>query len=331
MKVLIRTESELKEFTGVSMALSIESLSPHLAFSWAEDQLITILGQSLYENLLNAYADGTLEEPAQAKLKVLLPYVQKPLAALAVYSFMQEGGVMISDQGITADRDRSAFQWQQQKAESHYLESAYRSLDRLIVFLLANKADYNNWSDTLYHSSQANLLINSPALFNEHINIRSSYRTFVALLPHLRQVQERQILSLLGEAFLADILANLNDEKYKDLLRYLRPALAFLSMAEAIEVLHIELTGDGALLYSLRTNVGNMQEQHAPASSELARSALRYQERGRSWLQDLREHLNAQASAEKYPLYFNSANYEDPTEIGQSYQQDFNSNMYNGL
>jgi len=331
MKVLIRTESELKEFTGVSMALSIESLSPHLAFSWAEDQLISILGQTLYENLLSAYADDTLEQTANAKLKVLLPYAQKPLAALAVYSFMQEGGVMISDQGITADRDRSAFQWQQQKAETHYLENAYRSLDRLISFLISNKSDYSNWSDTAYHSSQGNLLIGSPALFNEHINIRSSYRTFVALLPHLHQVQERQIASLLGDEFLADILSKLQDEKYKDLLKYLRPALAFLSMAEAIEVLHIELTGDGALLYSLRTNVGNIQEQHAPASSELARSALRYQERGRSWLQDLREHLNAQASAEKYPLYFNSANYEDPTEIGQSYQQDFNSNMYNGL
>jgi len=144
-------------------------------------------------------------------------------------------------------------------------------------------------------------------------------------------VQERQILALLGAEFLAEILTSLESVSSKALLKYLRPALAFLSMAEAIEVLHIEITGDGALLYSLRANVGNIQEQHAPASSELARSALRYQERGRSWLQDLREHLNAHASAEKYPLYFNSANYEDPKEIGQSYQQDFSSNMYNGL
>ena len=331
MKILINTEDELKQLTGVSMALSIESLTPHLAFSWAEDQLIAILGQELYESLLNAYADATLEQDANAKLKALLHYAQKPLAALAVYSFMQEGGVMISDQGITADRDRSAFQWQQVKAEKHYLENAYRALDRLITFLLANKGDYPTWADTAYHFSQGSLLIPSPALFNEHINIRSSYRTFVALIPHLRQVQERQIASLLGDAFLADVLAKIEDEKYKDLLKYLRPALAFLSMAEAIEVIHIELTGDGALLYSLRTNVGNIQEQHAPASSELARSALRYQERGRSWLQDLRAHLNANASAEKYPLYFTSDQYEDPALQGQSYQQDFNSNLFNGL
>jgi hypothetical protein len=77
--------------------------------------------------------------------------------------------------------------------------------------------------------------------------------------------------------------------------------------------------------------VGNIQEQHAPASSELARSAFRYQELGRSWLQDLRAHLNASASAENYPLYFNSDQYEDPALQGQSYQQDFNSNLFNGL
>jgi|GEM_PF-5612981 len=102
-------------------------------------------------------------------------------------------------------------------------------------------------------------------------------------------------------------------------------------MAEAIEVLHIEITGYGALLHSLCTNVGNIQEQRTPESSELARSALRYQERGRSWLEELRTHLNANASAEKYHLYFNGANYKDPNEEGQSYQQDFTSNMYNGL
>lgn len=331
MKILIATETELKDLTGVSMALSIESLTPYLGMSWAEDQLINILGQSLYDNLLNAYSDDSINAPEQAKLKALLPYAQKPLAALAVYSFMQEGGVMISDQGITADRDRSAYQWQQQKAESHYLENAYRALDRLIGYLIKNKADYPDWTDTAYHTLQAKLLISTPAQFNEHINIRSSYRTFVALLPHLQQVQERQIASLLGEDFLADILGKLTDDQYRTVLKYLRPALAFLSMAEAIEVLHIEITGDGALLHSLRTNVGNIQEQRAPESSELARSALRYQERGRSWLEELRAYLNANASAEKYPLYFNSVNYQDPNEEGQSYKQDFNSNMYNGL
>jgi len=67
-----------------------------------------------------------------------------------------------------------------------------------------------NWTDTAYHALQAKLLISAPGQFNEHINIRNSYRTFVALLPHLQQVQERQIASLLGEDFLADILGMIN-------------------------------------------------------------------------------------------------------------------------
>ena len=108
MKTLIQTSAELKSFTGASTALSIESLDSHLVYSWAEDEIIKILGSDFYQDLLNKYDAEELNNAGNEALKALLPFVQKPLANLAIYSFMQEGSVSIEDQGITADRNKSA-------------------------------------------------------------------------------------------------------------------------------------------------------------------------------------------------------------------------------
>jgi len=331
-KLLITSEEELRGLTGVSVALTIENLSPHLSFSRAEDAIIHVLGDTLYENLVTAYADdGFTSEP---ELEKLLPYVQKPLANLAVYHYMQEGGIHISNEGVTTNRDKAAFQWQHEKGENFYLDTAYDGLDRLIKFLLVNKSDYPNWDGSAYHAAEQGALLNSADALQRYVNISTSYRTYRALLPVLLNCEDIFIRPLLGDTLIDAIKTEVKDDNasadHKLLLKRIEPALAFLTMGEGLEDLNMEVTGDGAFRYSLRTNVGNIREKQAPETADLTRAAERFRAKGQGWLKDLREYLDQNASPTKYASYYNSPQYTAPG-ASNTYTQNEDSNVWNGL
>mgnify|MGYP000672281949 CR=1 FL=1 len=331
--ILIKTEQEFKAFTGVSVSLSIETLTPHLSYSFAEDEIIKITGDTLYRELLVKYNDGTIDNPENGDQKALLPYVQKPLASLAVYSYMQEGGVSIEDQGIIVDRDKTAFQWQQNKAEKHYLESAYQSLDRLISYLITNKEKFSSWQDTLYHNIQDGLLVNSPREFDKYVAIKSSYRTYGAMLSVMSQVETRFIKPVLGEGLFTSLKGDLVDPSPDNLalLQFIKPAVCHLTIADSIEDLNFEISGNGAFVHSLRTNVGNIKESARPQAFDLNSFSVKHKKKGEEWLSLLLSFLNANASADKYAEFFNSDQFESEEDYASLRAQDENSNLYNGL
>lgn len=329
-RLLISSEEELRDNTGVSMALTVDNLKPHLTFSRAEDEIIHVLGDTLYDDLVTAYDEDALSED----MEKLLPYVQKPLANLAVYYYMQEGGITISNEGVTTNRDKAAYQWQQEKGERFYLDTAYQALDRLIRFLLVNKADYPHWDGSAYHAAEQGALINSAEGFQQYVNIRKSYRTYRALLPVLLNCEDKYLRPLMGDTLIdalkAAVKADDLDADEKLLMKRLEPCLAFLTMAEAVEDLNMELTGDGAYLFSLKANTDNIKQQETPAAAQLAQAALRYRGKGEAFLKDLHEYLNANATESKYASFFNSDKYTAPG-TSSTYTQDENSNLWNGL
>lgn len=328
MSYLIKTEAELKSFTGVSIALHVETLIPHLEKSKAEDLIIDILGSPTYDSLLSQYWNDTLSTANEA----LLPYAQKALANLAVYYFLQEGGVMISDRGTTTDRNETAFQWQHKKAETFYLNAGYDALDRLIKFLIANTDDYANWSKEEYLGHQGNSLLNSVELFQQYVNINSSYRSYKRLLPTLKMVEETQIRDLITPGIHDALLAKstFNDDD-KNLLIYIRPAIAHLVIAEALGSLNFEITGDGAFIYSLRSTVRNIQRSESPSEDALALQAQNFRTKGLSYLTRLENFLNENASENLYADYFNSSNYQEPDSSITAQTQTTDAKVFNAL
>lgn len=331
MSLLFKTVAEIKEFTGASMALTLDTLKPHLSYSWAEDEVLKIVGQDLYDSLLAKYVADELDEPGNAHFKSLLPMVQKPLANLAIYSYMQEGGVSIEDQGIIADREKAAFQWQQEKAEAFYIDASYQSLDRLISFLLKNAGDFGNWTDTVYHSIQKDLLVNSPALFNQSVNIRGSYRTFAALLSTLQYVESKYVSPALGAAYLADLKSSLGTSDNQAVLALLRPSICFLAMAEGMMDLNMELTANGVFVQSLRSNTHNIKQKEAPKLEELQLAVTRFKQRGLAGMETVRQFLNANASESKYAAFYTSDQYESEEDLDALRAQGTDSKLFNGL
>jgi hypothetical protein len=335
MKQLITTREELQQFTGASAALSIDSLKPYLSNSLAERELLHVLTPTLYNSLLSAYFDNSIEEPANAHLATLLPLVQKPLVNLAIYYYLQEGSVRITDAGIETNRDKTAFAWQADKVEQVYLDHAYFGIDALISHLLAYTNDFATWASSSAFTEATKHLVRNAATFQESVNIGRSHRTFLALLPMLKNVEQGAIVSLLGDDFFSEVLTayqagNLGANETA-LLTKLQPAICYLTMAEAITDLNISLTADGAFQHSLKSNTQNSKERKPAAENDLDRYRLQMLKRGEEWLERCRKYLNAKASESVFSTYYNSDLYEDPSANGETYSQDFDSTIYNGL
>ena len=335
MQQLITTREELQAFTGASAGLSLNSLQPYLSNSLAEQQVLKVLTPELHSTLLAAYHENTLEEEANAHLKALLPLVQKPLVNLALYYYLQEGSVRITDAGIETNRDKTAFAWQAEKVERVYLEHAYFGLDALITHLLANADDFSTWASSSAYANAMQHFVRNAATFQQSVNIGSSHRTYLALLPVLAQVEQGPIVGLLGDDFYEELLVayqadDLTAEEQR-LLDKLQPAICFLTMAEAITDLNISISADGAFQHSLKASTQSVKEKQPANENDLDRYRLQMLKRGEEWLERCRTYLNAKASASVFATYYASDLYSDPSASSATYTQDFDSNVYNGL
>lgn len=336
MTTLFKTEAEFRQYTGTSVALSIESLEPYLTFSLAENEIIKICTQSLYDSLLTAYDENTLNQQANSHLKALLPFVQKPLASLAVYHYLQEGPVMITDGGVETNREKTAFQWQQEKVEQHYLRQAYFGLDQLITFLIKNVSNYNNWDKSeAYKQGKGSIITNATEL-QQYVNIGESHRTFIALLPTLKNTERQLLKSYLSPGLFEALIGALKSsnslpQEYSNLLEYARPALAYSTMVEALDDHNLEVSPEGVIQHSLKTVDQNIKGKLPAKPDAIDQYKTRMSKRAKSWLLDLRNFLNTKASSTLYAEYFNSDTYEDPDKSNEVYQQNKESNIWNGL
>lgn len=374
MPTLIKTNPELKAHVTVSTGLDIATINPFLSNSEAEREVIRVLGQQIYSDLLAAYTANTMTAPQAA----LLPYVQKPLANLALHNYVQQSGVIISSSGITlaTDREKQAYQWQQIKLEQSIINIAYYSLDTLIGYMFANLEDFPTWKDTSEYYTSRNFFINTAQEFQKWANIRSNYRTLVALRPFMRNVEHTYLKNVLGDALFAEIkrqilttgapeagslrfyidesgelvvesedgqafnigangqlyltYINMTPEVKTLLADYIQPAVAHLSIARAIQELNFVITADGAFMHGMvAQSAANIAEQKGPDQAQKDGFSRLHRQEGEEWLKKLTDYLNANATAEIYPEYFNSALYQDPATVNTTgYVVDENLKIY---
>lgn len=315
MSTLIKTIEELQKHVSVTVGLEITTLQPYLANAMAEAEVVKILGKTVYTELLTAHNANTLSTAQSA----LLPYAQKPLANLGVYSYVKTGAVNVSDAGVTTgtDRDQQAYQWQSNNLKESLLDNAYFGLDALLDYMLSVKADFPAWENSTAYSTNYQFVINSAVVYNQWVNIAENFRTFNALKSSIRAVEETNIKPNLGASLFtqlkAEILAQNISADNEALLLFIQPAVAYLSMARAIEFLNISINANGAFYNSLERNTNATATKTKAESANLADFAELNRANGMALLEELTQFLNANASTNTYPTYYSSSLYTNPT------------------
>ena len=328
MQALINTNAELKQFVTVSSGMEIQALLPYLTNSEAEKQVKDVTGQTVYTELLSAYINNTLNERQQE----LLPYVQKPLANFAIWQHVNQGGVIVSNSGVTltTERDKQAFQWQQIKLEQSLLNQAYFALDALISYLNTNKDLFPTWAAQSNYAQSRDFFINTTHDFDKWVDIRGNYRTLVAMRPIMRNIEASIIKSTLSQDFYNHLKSQIKgssataDEQLV-INEFIQPAIASLTIAKAIKQLQFNITADGAFIHGIKAvSTSNIQEINAPDAEQRDTYATLYQKQGEQWLNDLTDYLNAKASEEMFATYYASSQYTSPDTAVDGYQVDIN-------
>lgn len=308
MSHLINTISELQEFVRVANGLDYKSLLP--AINEVESgEMEYYLGTELLEQLIQSRSSGVFG----ANEEKLSKHAAMAVGCLAVYKAGPEIEVSISENGIfrqESNNEKSAFGGQVKRLRDTVGARGYKALDKMIAWLEKNEADFSLWLDSEYYQDRSTLLIRSVSEFEAAgENIKSSALTFQSLKPIMKEIQESRIAMILPEGMYQDVFDNQNEPDNIFLLRnYIRPAIAKLTIEEALSALPVELDHEGVHINQIATQ-GDARTLTSAPIHLIEKKTWSLRGRGEHYLSNMKEYLNTQASTTKYPLWFGSDRY----------------------
>ncbi len=302
--------------------------------SYLRDQ---VLGRKLYDHMHVAYqaSIATPSVPVPPPLVPLLDLSRKAIAGLAAHRAMPKLGVLFTTGGPMvnqSDTMRPAPQWRTKEAAKALFEEGLGYLDQLIDHLLEN--DYTwadgsatlKWSDGGFAARIKSCLVRTVQEFNEHhVDVGNSGWLMHRLRPAMLHVQERirgVLCDAAFDALLAAVQAGNTAEPEKTILRYARPAIIHLAIAQLAVVNSITIDADGA--WSVQATSGsNTSTGPVPARDERLNAAIElYNRRGEEYLKKMEAEAKRLAAAGQYPAYANSTCYAVPFVRGSTTPDD---------
>ncbi|HEX8656463.1 MAG TPA: DUF6712 family protein, partial [Hymenobacter sp.] len=320
----IRTIEQYRAHVVVNTSTDLENLQPDLRLAESQ-RLRPLLGPALY-NELQALSDAEVTQLLADGEDVrggLLHLIHGALANLAALEYLVVNQVQISDAGVHIFSDqgkKTAFQWQINDLKASFRRKGHNALEEVLAYLDEHAAapELEAWATSAAAVAAHQHLLASARQFSYHYAINDSRLTYLALLPTLRKVERFELAPVIGPALFAEIRAQLITRTVSPanallLDEYLRPALAHLTMAKALNGdVGLALNGDAVELNMYRLDDANQKEADANFSQVLTMKAEQARADGRVYLTQLRQFLNQTASATTYATYFNSSAYASP-------------------
>ncbi|WP_151087384.1 DUF6712 family protein [Hymenobacter baengnokdamensis] len=311
---LLTTIEEFRAGVPVNLSSSIALITGALAAA-ERRHIIPVLGRPQYKELCDAYAANSLST-VQAEL---LAAVQVALANLAYAPYITIAQLDLSDAGIRIQTDannKTAFQWQIDDLREYLTETGYTALDDVLSVLDENKDEFPLWKSSVAYTYNKGLLLNNAVDFDSYYRIAQSRRTFLALVPLISQVEHFSLEPVLSAEFCQAVRDELATGTVSDdtqaALKLLQPALANLTVAEAVLELGVDLAEGGLVVKELDKTTTNNRVRKQASDTILSLKRSQALEKGRAYLRDLLALLQAKASATVYPAFFNSAAFVPP-------------------
>lgn len=334
--MLVKTIEEVRAVCKVPLALKYQSLDQDIEEAEIK-YLVPAIGNELYEALESAYQGNTLDEQDKAPLKAILLHCQRIICNMAVAEAIDYLQVQVTENGVQriekAD-EKAAYQYQKLEAQDYYARKGYNSVERLLLALEKAPANYPSWKTSSAYTRRREMFIPDAGTFHQYYQIDESRRTYVALLPFMKRVEEFKIRETIGQALFdklkAELIHPVNNVSPDSLLLitgYIQPAVAHLTMGIACHELAMKVTPVGVVVSDSLAIAPATQEKKAPASDKLDLLSSRSNGTGENYLSRLKNFLIVEATAEKYPEFFSSPLYPKPAAAEEKPQ----SKIYGAL
>jgi hypothetical protein len=312
MSIILNIENDVIPYVDVDQDLSLPSIQPDINDK-ETTVLVPLLGDTLYTDIETKYnANTSLSSPEEELLKL----AQKVVVNLAMSEAIDSLTLSVNDNAITvgeSNREKQPFRYQVENFRKQCLRRGYGAIEDLLKFLSENTAVFPSWDETEVSNSTRQFFINSALDFQQYEDIKANRTTFEALKPLMRDVENIALVQVLGETFMQELKTAVKDETIAGaelnlLVKFIRPALAKLVIADACDSLTVEIKGNGIVV----NQVAGDESQSTATEPLIDRKRIFAKRLGEYYLNKTREYLNATATELLFATYFNSTLYVAP-------------------
>lgn len=246
--MLFATISELKAVLGGAVNTSVELSSLTPAFHAAVyNHMVEWISEEFWDQFYTAYDGDSLT----AEQTALLPYLRRPLAKLAMYEHQQIGTVQFNEAGlvrIETETHKTAYRYQEQAYAQFMLYQGYEDLERLLMYLETNKADFGAWALSEAYTRHRSLFITYAAEFRRAYGKQVSRYVFEIMRPVMADIEIFALLPMMGQLQLTDLktklLAGTASAAEQELHARIIKAIANYSMEESLKRNWVALEGN---------------------------------------------------------------------------------------
>ena len=187
--MLIESSEQLRTLTGNYYANN-DFAKVQGDIDQATEELAGLVGEGVI-----ALAEKA-EEGDPLRLKV-----QRPVALLATLRLYQKNDLSHEDDGrkfkvSTDGTDKLPWEWQLDRDDALQLEAYFRAVDSLVAHL--NKELPEEWTSTPLYRSMQQLIVRSGAEVDRYFPIGRSERTYLLLVPFIREAQVMTVQDAYG-------------------------------------------------------------------------------------------------------------------------------------
>lgn len=271
---LITTYDEIKVHCKITYTdLDMVNIWPFIDLA-TDTYLEEILTEELLGHLQQFADDGTDNGSGidLVELAALLEVARRPLASLALDLAFSSLEVKIGNDGIyqTANTEiQPIYSSQRENLKADLLRMGCNGLERLLLYLEKKKAVFTDWAASEARTYQLQRIIPTAKEFTNHFTPLGNKRlTYTALLSKMAEVENDVVKPLLGkplfDALLAEILSGTISAEFKELLTYVRPIVAKLTIVNAMPELMIQIDAFGVYSTFLEGNERSTKVTKAP-------------------------------------------------------------------
>lgn len=305
MPLLKTTEQVKLHNSAIEAGMSFESLASYR--DEAEDKhLIAAIGRPFYDQLILRVnqSEATTPTPLTAGETEVIRLLVKASANFAIGYYTSFGSVRLSDVGAhvtVSDTQRIASDKKIAALEKKSFLNGYSALYQALEYLHQNKAvtAFSAYFSDSAYTYNASLIIPYPSECRWVNQIKNNAHLFESLIPAQIDVIENSIKPILGDDLYDDLLtaiiAQSLDELQQSLIVKIKPAIAYLMMAEGVQrnILSVDASGVFAVSESTGGITGNFQMRDQPMPRVLQSFMHGFSTKGESELEKLRVWLNA--------------------------------------
>ncbi|WP_416440488.1 DUF6712 family protein [Leeuwenhoekiella sp. A16] len=248
---------ELKALLGYFDAqFNFEALIPDI-----EQQtplLINYIGKEAYLTALYHYdADKAPEgfTPIADKddlQNAIVKQMQTYIITMAALNYMQSGDLEHTNSGRKqnrTDNQVTPWEWQLDRDNAAHLKRAYRALDMLIAYL--DELNHESWTDSDAYKKSRSLFIYKTQILDDIYPINNSGQLYYRMVPLMADHEIESIYPLIGSTKYTELKGIIEGNTEADislenkvLLNHIRKAITYLTMADAYDMLPVEMFPD---------------------------------------------------------------------------------------